>query len=245
MMIFMAYASECSRMRSRLAALIIFLLPLALVMGGCGTTHATIDTSRGEQLMLLGFDPVAYFEKGQPARGRHTLPATHEGRTYYFAAEATRRAFVADPAKYEPQYGGFCSNGAAYRVKLGSDPTQFVVRDGRLFIFGDIMGKEFWLLDPETNIRRADSFWPGIKDTGWRLQTLKGWVARVPWYKRSPELMQEWRERHPGKKLQYDTGGVLDNIVFKYPGWRAREGFSQAPVGVPGERDDGVHGGAR
>jgi len=216
----------------------IVLAIIAFVLAGCGTTHATIETSRGEQLMLLGFDPVAYFTAGQPTRGKHTLPASHDGRTYYFASEEDRRAFIANPAKYEPQYGGFCSNGAAYNVKLGSDPTQFVVRDGRLFIFGDIMGKEFWLLDPETNIKHADSFWPALKDEGWRWATLKGWTNRVPWYKRSPELMKEWEAKHPGRKLVYDTGSGLDNMVFKYPGWRAREGHSQPALGVPGEKDD-------
>jgi len=211
---------------------------LAFLVAGCGTTHATIETSRGEDLMLLGFDPVAYFTAGKPTRGKHTLPATVDGRTYYFAAEDNRKAFVASPAKYEPQYGGFCSNGAAYNVKLGSDPTQFVIRDGRLFIFGDVMGKEFWLLDPATNIRHADSFWPTLKDEGWRWATLKGWTFRVPWYKRGPELMKEWEAKHPGQKLEYDTGGIANNIVFKYPGWRAREGFSQPALGVPGEKDD-------
>ena len=219
-------------------ASIVIVLALAAMLAGCGTTHATVQTSRGEELMLLGFDPVAYFTDGKPVRGTHTLPATYEGRTYYFATPEHREAFRAAPAKYEPQYGGFCSNGAAYNVKLGSDPTQFVVRGGRLFIFGDIMGKEFWLLDPATNIRHADSFWPTLKDEGWRWATLKGWTNRVPWYKRSPELMKEWEEKHPGQKLVYDTGSGLDNIVFKYPGWRAREGHSQPALGVPGERDD-------
>ena len=39
-------------------------------------------------------------------------------------------------------------------------------------------------------------------------------------------------------KLDYDTGGSLNNLVFKYPGWRAREGFSQPALGIPGEADD-------
>jgi len=47
----------------------------------------------------------------------------------------------------------------------------------------------------------------------------------------------------PGRDLVFkltgdDTGGILDNIVFKYPGWRAREGHSQPALGVPGEADD-------
>ena len=216
----------------------LLLLVVSQLLAGCGTTHATVDTTRGEHLMLLGYDPVVYFTRGEPTRGRHTIPARVEGRTYYFSAEENRTAFVANPAKYEPQYGGFCSNGAAYNVKLGSDPTQFVVREGRLFIFGDILGKELWLLDAETNIRHADELWPGIKDEGWRWATVKGWTSRVPWYKQGPELMREWEQKHPGKKLEYDTGGSLKNLVIKYPGWRAREGFSQPALGVPGESDD-------
>ena len=215
----------------------LVLAVIAFVLAGCGTTHATVETSRHEQLMLLGFDPVAYFTEGKPVRGRHTLPATHEGRTYYFASAAHRDAFATDPAKYEPQYGGFCSDGAPYNVKLGSDPTQFEIREGRLFIFGDIIGHEMWLLDPATNVHHADALWPAMRDEGWRAQSLKGWFSKVPWYRDGKSLMAEWRAKHPGQELRYDTGGPFHNL-FKYPGWRAREGFSQPALGVPGESDD-------
>lgn len=188
--------------------------------------------------MLLGFDPVAYFTDGKPVRGRHTIAAAHEGRTYYFASDEHRRAFAASPARYEPQYGGFCSDGAAYAVKLGSDPTQFEIRDGRLFIFGDILGHEMWLLDERDNIRHADEVWPRIRDQGWRHASVQAWMHKVPWYKGGATLMAEWRARHPGQSLDYDTGGTLKNLVLKYPGWRAREGFGQPRLGVPGEPDD-------
>ena len=175
-----------------------FLAAIASALCGCGTTHATLETSRGESLMLLGFDPVGYFADGKPVRGKHTIPATYEGRTYYFASPAHREAFLAAPAKYEPQYGGFCSNGAPYGVKMGSDPTQFEIRGGRLFIFGDVVGHEMWLLDEQENIAHADQVWPRIRDKGWREATLEGWIFKVPWYKTGRELDVEWREKHPG-----------------------------------------------
>jgi YHS domain-containing protein len=218
----------------------VLLLATAALIAGCGTTHATIPTSSGEQLMLLGYDPVGYFTEGKPVRGRHTIAAETQGRTYYFATPEHRSMFVATPAKYEPQYGGFCANGAPYAVKLGSDPTQFEVRDARLFIFGDILGREMWLLDEKNNIAHADALWPEIRDKGWRAQSLKAWIFKVPWYRTGPSLMAEWREKHPGKTLAYDTGGTLNNLVFKYPGWRAREGFGQPRLGVPGEADDNL-----
>jgi YHS domain-containing protein len=214
------------------------ILAVAAALAGCGTTHATLETSRGEQLMLLGYDPVAYFTDGKPVRGKHTIAATHEGRSYYFATPEHRGLFAAAPAKYEPQYGGFCSNGAPYAVKLGSDPTQFEIRDGRLFIFGDVLGHEMWLLDPAGNIAHADALWPSIAGNGWRAQSLKAWIFKVPGYRNGASLMAEWRSKHPGRKLEYDTGGTLNNLVFKYPGWRAREGYGQPALGVPGEWDD-------
>jgi YHS domain-containing protein len=215
---------------------------LGLQLGGCGTTHATIPTSRGEQLMLLGYDPVGYFTDGKALRGKHTIAATHEGRTYYFATPQHRDAFAAAPAKFEPQYGGFCSNGAPYGVKMGSDPTQFEIRGARLFIFGDVQGREMWLLDEADNIRHADELWPSIEGEPWRSQSLKAWLFKVPWYRDGRSLMTRWREKHPGQELNYDTGGTLNNVLFKYPGWRAREGFSQPALGVPGEPDDPLKG---
>jgi YHS domain-containing protein len=216
----------------------ILAILAALVLAGCGTTHATIDTSRGEQLMLLGFDPVAYFTDGKPVRGKHTIAATTEGRTYYFAEPGHRESFMRAPARYEPQFGGFCSNGAAYAVKLGSDPTQFEIRDGRLFVFGDVLGREMWLLDERANIAHADLLWPSIGDQGWRAASMKAWTFKVPWYRTGRSLMDEWRQKHPGRELHYDTGGFYNNMIAKYPGWRAREGFGQERLGVPGEPDD-------
>jgi YHS domain-containing protein len=226
--------------RGPMRALIALLAAAcALALSGCGTPSATVRTSHGADLMLLGYDPVGYFREGRPVRGRHDIAATHEGRTYYFASDADRREFLGAPSRYEPQYGGFCSNGAAYRVKLGSDPTQFEIRDGRLFVFGDILGHESWLLDEKENIAHADAVWPQIRDKGWREATLEGWILRVPWYKTGARLREEWRAKHPGRpEIRYDTGGLLDNIVFKYPGWRAREGHDQVALGVPGEPDD-------
>ena len=83
-----------------------------------------------------------------------------------------RVAFEQSPLRYVPQYGGFCSSGAAFGLKLGSDPTEFVIRDGRLFIFGDIAGKTAWLIDPAWNIEHADTMWPEAGESGWRWQSL-------------------------------------------------------------------------
>jgi YHS domain-containing protein len=146
----------------------IVLLALALMLTGCGTHFATVKNSSGQDVILLGHDPVAYFTLGKPTRGKKEIASTLPGRTYYFANTEHKTMFDASPTKYEPLYGGFCSNGAPYKVKLGSDPTEFEIVNGRLFIFGDILGREMWKLHRDENIAYADRVWPEIADKGWR-----------------------------------------------------------------------------
>ncbi len=224
------------RARAFLAALAL-LAPL-LSLSGCGTRYATVQNRHGEELMLLGHDPVAYFTAGRPVRGDPAIKAGFRDAVYYFASEAHRRMFVAEPAKYEPQYGGFCASGAAYGIKLGSDPQAWQIHQGRLFIFGDVVGQEFWRLDPDWNIQHADAMWPETGASGHRLQSLKRAIFRVTWHKKNGELMAEWEAKHPGLAIVYDPGRWWNNYFLKYPGWRAREGWDQPALGVPGEWDD-------
>jgi len=203
------------------------------LLAGCGTRYATMTNPRGDEVMLLGYDPVAYFTEGKPTRGERDITSTLPGRTYYFVSNEHKALFDADPKRYEPQYGGFCSNGAPYRIKLGSDPTEFVIYNQRLFIFGDILGHEMWLLHRDENISHADREWPAIADIGWRQASLSAFANKVPWYRTGNELHAEYERRNPGKKLSFDTGGMITNLFVKSPGWRAAEGFGQPVLGGP------------
>lgn len=207
---------------------------LVMVLAGCGTKYATVQNRAGEPVMLLGHDPVSYFTKGRHERGRSDLKVSLPDRTYYFTSEEQRKLFLANPARYEPQYGGFCASGAAYALKLGSDPTAWVIRDGRLFIFGDILGKAAWEIDPAWNVKHGDALWPESEPNGWRSQSLSRYANKVPHYKNGAQIVQEWKAKNPGKEWpSYDTGGMITNLFLKPPGWRAAEGFSQPALGYP------------
>lgn len=213
------------------------LAALALLQGCGGTLYATVKDDQGRDVMLIGRDPVAYFTAGKAVEGKPGIAATLPERTYYFASEDHRKLFLADPARYEPQGGGFCSNGMTYGLKMSTDPDSWVVYEGKLYIFGDILGKEQWLLDPPFNARMGAQMWQSeAKDTPWRTQTWKRWINRVPWYKDRWTIHKEWQDKNPGRPpLNYDPGGWFTNLIFKYPGWRALEGFSQPKISLPKE----------
>ncbi|WP_418320969.1 YHS domain-containing (seleno)protein [Piscinibacter sakaiensis] len=218
---------------TRLRACLLLLISL-LALAGCGTPWATVADGAGRPVMLLGHDPVAYFTQGRPTRGLADHVVDLPGRTYYFSSADNKALFLRDPGRFEPQYGGFCSSGAAYAVKLGSDPTAWTVRDGRLFIFGDVLGKTAWSLDPAWNIAHADRLWPAIADRGWRLQSLLAYADKVPHYLTGRQIKAQWEARHPGQRWpDYDPGGMITNLFLKPPGWRAAEGAGQPALGYP------------
>jgi hypothetical protein len=215
-------------------------LPLLLTTGllaalaGCGTPYATVPNKAGAPVMLLGHDPVSYFTRGAPERGDPRFQVSLPERTYYFASDEHRQRFLAEPARYEPQYGGFCASGAAFAIKLGSDPGAWTIRDGRLFIFGDVLGKEAWQTDAGWNVQHADALWPGAAARGWRAQSLMRYAFKVPHYQNTQQVVTAWQAKNPGREWpRYDPGGMVTNLFLKNPGWRAAEGFGQPALGYP------------
>lgn len=116
-----------------------------------------------EHVILSGYDAVSYFQ-GKPTPGNKKFAAEHNGARYHFASESNLKAFQADPARYAPQFGGFCAMGAALGKKLDVDPNVYQVVDGKLYlnINKDVFVK--WSEDVPGNIVKANANWPAIKD---------------------------------------------------------------------------------
>ncbi|WP_216821501.1 YHS domain-containing (seleno)protein [Tabrizicola sp. TH137] len=114
---------------------------------------------------LRGYDPVAYFTEGAPAVGNSDFSAEHEGATYWFASAGNRDAFVAEPDRYAPAYGGFCQTGAVFEKKLDGDPELWRIGDdGRLFLYISVEARDAFLSDLPGNTTAADANWPLIEN---------------------------------------------------------------------------------
>ena len=175
------------------------LLALAfvtLMVASCGSMNVASDGA-DSRLMLKGYDPVAYFTDGKPVPGKPGIKADYQGVTYRFASEDHRRLFIANPAKFAPQFGGWCSNGMVYAIPLGGEPQNFKIIDGRLYVFGGNRSKLYFEMDQEKNLKLAESYWENeVKDSSWRIQSWKRvFIARVPHYKTNKELEAEYEKR--------------------------------------------------
>jgi len=102
---------------------------------------------------------VAYFTDGQAMAGNPQFEATYDGTRYRFASAGHLELFKADPDRYAPQYAGACTAGIAMGVKLESDPQNWVIVDGKLFIFSSAATADAMRADPAGIIAKAQENW--------------------------------------------------------------------------------------
>ena len=112
---------------------------------------------------LKGHDPVAYFTVGAPTAGKAEFTARHDGVTYQFASAANRDLFKAAPAKYAPQFGGFCAMGVALEKKLDGDPAAWTVADGKLYVNVNKDVEKKYREDVTGNNKKAEANWPQLR----------------------------------------------------------------------------------
>lgn len=115
-------------------------------------------------IALRGHDPVAYFTAGKPMPGAQTFQSKFDGATYQFANAENKAAFDKEPAKFAPQYGGFCAFAAAKGAKFDSDPTVFKVVDNKLYMNFNADVSTKWNADVPGHIKAADGNWATLKD---------------------------------------------------------------------------------
>lgn len=119
-----------------------------------------INTDSGG-VALKGYDPVAYFTESKPVKGLPQFEHAHQGAIYRFASAAHRDLFQAAPARYLPQYGGYCAWAVSKGHTANISPNAWKVVDGRLFLNHPLAKGKFERGYTEA-IPRADENWPRI-----------------------------------------------------------------------------------
>jgi len=117
----------------------------------------------GDRLALKGYDPVAYFTDAKPTPGVEAYEYVWDGQRYRFASAQHRDLFKANPDKYAPQFGGSCAMNMAAGVRRESDPNNWVISNGNLYVFAGSTGLERFRQDANGNAAKAAGNWKTIK----------------------------------------------------------------------------------
>ena len=142
-------------------------LVLSLVAGGAiaalglGNSLPPVHLSRGD-LAAGGYDVVAYHTDGRATRGSARFEHRWNGALWRFATERHRGRFVLDPARYAPEFGGYCAYAVSRGYTADGDPEVWRVVDGRLYLNYSARAQRLWEEDVPGNIAKGRRNWPAV-----------------------------------------------------------------------------------
>ena len=132
--------------------------------------QSTLTFVGEDNVALAGYDVVNYFTDHAAKKGSSDYAVKHDGTTYYFASEAHKNMFNANPDKFLPAYGGYCAFAMGMKnATVPSNPGTYKIVDGKLYVFFNDLyeGEKFNTLLPwnedEANIKQmADTNWQSM-----------------------------------------------------------------------------------
>jgi hypothetical protein len=130
---------------------------LALVVAA--QTFATASRSVAAEkapLAIKGYDPVAYFIIGSPTRGLPEIEYQWDDQSFRFSRAEHRDIFKADPVRYAPQFANFCAMALTRGELHEADPENWLISEGKLYIFGMPIGRDLFQQGLSENIVRAN-----------------------------------------------------------------------------------------
>lgn len=126
-----------------------------------------IDNSN---IALQGYSPVSYLDLGIAQKGKQQFKSEYKKISYYFTSADQKKAFDKNPARYVPQYGGFCAFGTYAGAKFRPDPNKFIVKDGKYFLYLytlELDAQQLWLAEKNHNklVSVANKNWEKLSKT--------------------------------------------------------------------------------
>ncbi len=144
--------------------MLVFALVVSTVVFAQDKKANNIDDST---IALQGYSPVSYLDLGLAQRGSKQYKTVHNKIAYYFTSAEQKATFDKNPAKYLPEYGGFCAFGIYAGAKFRIDPNKFVVSNGKYYLFlndVEVDAKQLWINENESKlIKAADANWKSLK----------------------------------------------------------------------------------
>ncbi len=141
--------------------LLTLALLIAAALPALSQTKSLLNLDKSG-LAIQGHDPVAFFTENKPVKGKPEFVARHAGATYLFATKEHRDSFKADPAKYEPAFGGYCAFGVSKNRLIEIDVDAFQIVDGKLLMQYSKGVREDFNKDTNGNLTKANTNWPGL-----------------------------------------------------------------------------------
>ena len=136
-------------------AIVVVVVAAVFVQERAPTSYV----SGPDDLAIQGYDTVAYFVENRAVTGNRAFTHSWHEATWQFASAENRDMFVAEPHRYAPQFGGFCSLGAGMGKLVHADPETWTIVSGKLYLQFNSEARDEWRQDIGGNMAKAEGAW--------------------------------------------------------------------------------------
>lgn len=119
-------------------------------------------TSQAQKVALDGYCPVAY-SMNKAMKGDAKYSSKYGGSTYYLSNDKAKMMFDAQPAKFLPEYGGYCATAMSMGKKVKSDPKLFSEYKDHTYLFSNKMAKDKFDASPAMFVEKANAEYAKLK----------------------------------------------------------------------------------
>lgn len=137
--------------------ILVFAFLLQPLANG-GEMQRRINTDPAN-VAIKGYDTVAYFTEERPVKGKPEFTFLWQGAKWQFASSKHLELFAADPERYAPQFGGFCSMALTKGVMSTVDPDAWTIVDGKLYLNFNKAVRDKFRENPSEHVKKASAQW--------------------------------------------------------------------------------------
>lgn len=141
------------------AALLLLAIAGSFVLGITPLSlglHKPVYTDSGKA--LAGYDAVSYFQ-GKPVLGSAQYTYDWQASRWLFSTVENLHTFKANPEKFVPAFGGYCTKAVSTGFAAPGDPTIWLISDEKLYIFSSEEVKAEFIKDPESIMAACSKAW--------------------------------------------------------------------------------------
>ena len=128
---------------------------LAFWVAICCSAPFLVAAEEVSPLAIKGYDPVAYFTVGKPVLGLPKFEHQWDEHIYRFSNADHKAKFIADPIRYAPHFAHLCAMALTEGSVVEADPKNWLVKEGKLFLFGKPIGPDLFEKDYAENLEKA------------------------------------------------------------------------------------------
>ena len=121
-----------------------------------------VYTGRFSNVAVDGVDVIELFA-GTVTKGEEQFQTLYKGAEWRFSSQENLERFIADPAAFAPQYGGYCAWAIADGKYAKGSAKHWAIVDGKLYLNYNRSIQKKWNKDTTGFIERGDAQWSTLQ----------------------------------------------------------------------------------